>query len=69
MSLTRLGQHLIAAPDDRVRWTLVWEFLEEYRWESAETQVGLLQAEPQPVGDARWDALLAALAEHFLRPA
>jgi hypothetical protein len=40
-------------------------FLEEYRWEPADTQVNLLQAEPPPVGDERWDALLAALAEHL----
>jgi hypothetical protein len=36
-----------------VRWKLVWEFLEEYRWEPADIQVSL-------VGDERWDALLAA---------
>jgi hypothetical protein len=65
MSLAALAQHLMATVDERVRWKLVWEFLEEYRWEPAETQVGLVQAEPQPVGDDRWDALLAALAEHL----
>jgi hypothetical protein len=65
MSLARLGQHLLATADERVRWKLVWEFLEEYRWEPAETQVNLLRAEPSPVGDERWDALLAALAEHL----
>jgi len=44
---------------------LVWEFMEEYRWETAEVQPSLLRDEPQPVGDERWDALLAALAEHL----
>jgi hypothetical protein len=48
-----------------VRWKLVWEFLEEYRWEQTEAQSSLLQEEPEPVGDQRWDALLAALAEHL----
>jgi len=65
MSLATLAQHLMATADDRVRWKLVWEFLEEYRWEPAEVQVGLVRDEPQGVGDERWDALLAALAEHL----
>jgi hypothetical protein len=65
MSLAVLAQHLVAALDDKVRWKLVWEFLEEYRWEPAETQVRLVEVEPDLVGDARWDALLAALAEHL----
>jgi hypothetical protein len=65
MSLAALARHLVAALDDKFRWKLVWEFLEEYRWEPAETQVHLVQAEPDSVGDERWDALLAALAEHL----
>lgn len=65
MSLATLAQHLTTTADERVRWKLVWEFLEEYRWEPAETRVSLVKAEPQPVGDERWDALLAALAEHL----
>jgi hypothetical protein len=52
-------------PDVKVQWKLVWEFLEEYRWESGEVQLSLLRDEPIPVGDDRWDALLAALAEHL----
>jgi len=32
---------------------------------SAGVQPLLLQEEPPPVGDERWDALLAALAEHL----
>src|SRR5215813_608765 len=65
MSLATLAQHLMATADERVRWKLAWEFLEEYRGEPDDTQIGLLQAEPQPVGDERWDVLLAALAEHL----
>jgi hypothetical protein len=65
MSLAGLAQHVTAAVDERVRWKLVWEFLEEYRWEPAAKQISLLQAEPQLTGDERWDALLAALAEHL----
>jgi hypothetical protein len=66
MSLVRLAEHLAATPGDRIRWKLVWEFMEEYRWEPAAVQVKLLTEEPGLVGDDRWDALLAALAEHLL---
>jgi hypothetical protein len=43
----------------------IWEFLEEYRWEPDDVQPSLLRDEPPPTGDERWDALLAALAEHL----
>jgi hypothetical protein len=33
-----------------------------------EAQVRLVQAEPRPVGDERWDALFAALGRAFLNP-
>jgi hypothetical protein len=65
MTIADLGTHLCRAADDRTRWKLVWEFLEEYRWEPGEAQPALLRDEPCPVGDERWDALLAALAEHL----
>lgn len=66
MSLVTLAGHLASAGSDQVRWKLVWEFLEEYRWEPAESRVPLVVAEPETTGDERWDALLAALAEHLL---
>jgi len=65
MTLAELGGRLARTPDAKVRWKLVWEFLEEYRWEQTEAQSSLLQEEPEPVGDQRWDALLAALADHL----
>jgi hypothetical protein len=65
MRIADLAGHLSGTADDRTRWKLVWEFLEEYRWESGDTQLALLTDEPPPVGDERWDALLAALAEHL----
>jgi hypothetical protein len=65
MTVAGLAVHLSRAADDRTRWKLVWEFLEEYRWEPADAQPSLLRDEPPPVGDERWDALLAALAEHL----
>ena len=65
MTLADLAGRLVRTADSKVRWKLVWEFLEEYRWESTEVQLTLLQDEPAPTGDQRWDALLAALAEHL----
>ncbi len=65
MTVADLGAHLSRTADDRTRWKLVWEFLEEYRWESGDAQPTLLRDEPSPVGDERWDALLAAVAEHL----
>jgi hypothetical protein len=65
MSLAQLADRMARATDAKLQWKLVWEFLEEYRWEQADCQVSLLQDEPPPVDDERWDALLAALAEHL----
>jgi hypothetical protein len=65
VTLGDLSGHLAAAANDKIRWKLVWEFLEEYRWEPAPGQPRLLAAEPDPTGDERWDVLLAALAEHL----
>jgi hypothetical protein len=60
-----LAARLAGAADDKMRWKLVWEFLEEYRWEPGDAQPSLLRDEPPATGDERWDALLAALAEHL----
>jgi hypothetical protein len=65
MTLAQLASRLVGTADDNLRWKLVWEFLEEYRWEPPEAQLSLLADEPSLIGDERWDALLAALAEHL----
>lgn len=65
MTLADLAVRLSRTAQDKVRWKLVWEFLEEDRWETGDVQPLLLRDEPLPVGDERWDALLAALAEHL----
>src|SRR5882757_4000688 len=65
MTIAGLARHLRDEADPKIRWKLVWEFLEEYRWEPAGGQPALLRTVPEPVGDDRWDALLAALAEHL----
>ena len=49
MNLTQLGGRVARTADAKVRSKLVWEFLEEYRWEQAEAQPSLLQDEPPPV--------------------
>jgi hypothetical protein len=43
MTLGDLAGHLLRESDCRVRWKLVSEFLEEYRWEPAEVQPALLR--------------------------
>lgn len=65
MTLAELAGRLAPTGDSKVRWKLVWEFLEEYRWEPVDVQLKLLADEPPPTGDERWDTLLAALAEHL----
>jgi len=65
MTLAGLAGRLARTSDVGVRWKLVWEFLEEYRWEAPEAQPALLRDRPPEVGDDRWDALLAAIAEHL----
>jgi hypothetical protein len=65
MTLAQLASRLADTAADKLRWKLVWEFLEEYRWEPSRAQPSLLEGEPSPIGDERWDALLAALAEHL----
>ena len=65
MTLADLGRRLARVDDVKTRWKLVWEFLEEYRWEPDNVQPSLLCDEPPVTGDERWDVLLAALAEHL----
>jgi hypothetical protein len=64
LSLVSLGELMFGADESR-RWRLVAEFLEDYRWESAEVRFGLLDSEPGDTGDEHWDVFLAALAEHL----
>ena len=64
--MARRARGRLAGVDDaKTRWKLVWEFLEEYRWEPDDVQPSLLHDEPPATGDERWDVLLAALAEYL----
>lgn len=64
MTLCDLVVHLRAA-DESTRWRLVAEFGKEFHHEPPAERVALLLDEPAPIGDDRWDSLLAALAEHL----
>jgi len=63
LTVAQLGALMLGA-DDSLRWRLVAEFLEEYRWEPIDARVALLEEEPAATGDQHWDVFLAALAEH-----
>jgi hypothetical protein len=65
MTMSDLAEHLRRQQGEKVRWKHVWEFLEEYRWEPAESRAEFLRDEPPSCGDDQWDTLLAALAEHL----
>ncbi len=64
LTLAHLGR-LMSGADLSRRWRLVAEFLEDYRWEAAETRMALLAEVPASTGDEHWDVFLAALAEHL----
>jgi hypothetical protein len=65
MSMARLAAFVAGEPDFDVRWRLVVEFLKEYHREPREKRQRLLADAPELVGDPRWDALFAGLAEHL----
>lgn len=68
-SLTDVAIWLVRADDEAERFRMVLEFVRAWREDEIppnERQV-LLAGEPPSCGDARWDALLAALAEHLAR--
>lgn len=67
MTIARLGE-LLAGRTDQERWRLVAEFREEHRHEPRQRRLELLQDEPVPTGDQRWDVFLAALAEYLAYP-
>jgi hypothetical protein len=63
MTVQRLAAHVADHADADHRWSLLLEFLEEYEHEPATDRRSLVEAEPAKTGDARWDALLAGIAE------
>lgn len=65
MSLADLAEALRRAENDLDRRLLTLEFLQEFEAEPTEAQPSLLVGRPASTGDARWDALVGALAEHL----
>lgn len=65
MTLAALAPLLAGVTDEPTRFRLVLEFLEEFQWEKPGDRLGLLEEEPGPTQDRRWDVLLAGLAEHL----
>lgn len=61
----------VARTDDEAeRFRLLLEFVRAWREDGpGRAELTALAAEPPPCGDARWDALIAALAEHLARSA
>ena len=45
------GLRASQTPDEKTRWKMFWEFLEEYRWEPQDIQTALLLDEPPSAGD------------------
>ncbi|MGQ0778803.1 MAG: helix-turn-helix domain-containing protein [Pseudonocardiales bacterium] len=65
LTIAVLATLLGAIEDERRRRRLVLEFVSRYGVTDRGVRVGLLIRRPEPTGDARWDALLAGLAEHL----
>ena len=65
MTLANLARLVAAEAAFDSRWRMVVEFLKEYHREPARLRLSLLEDMPEPVGDERWDVLLAGLAEHL----
>lgn len=65
MTMAGLAGRLARKDDEAIRWKYVWEFLEEYRGEAPDRRPPLVADEPPSTGEARWDVLLAAIAEHL----
>lgn len=63
MTIEHLAAHVAEESDADRRWLLLLEFLEEHDHEPTATRRSLVEAEPALVGDERWDALLAGVAE------
>lgn len=64
MTIARLSEYL-GAGDDSLRWRFISEFLEEFSWEPEGDRLHLLDDPPMTTHDERWDAFVAALAEHL----
>ena len=66
LTLAAVAAALSAAESDLDRRLITLEFLQEFEAEpTGQQRQALLDDRPDPTGDARWDALLGAFAEHL----
>jgi hypothetical protein len=66
MSLTdlaKIARKYVADGDAMLR--LCLQFIDDFGEADPEVRVSLLESAPRSTGDVRWDAFLAALAEHL----
>ena len=62
-SLARAARHHVA--DDETMLRLCLQFIDDFREADTVSQASVMEDAPPSTGDARWDAFLAALAEHL----
>ncbi len=63
---TEIRQCLRLSPPDRhtaLRW--VAQFMDDFERAAPSRRAAMVAVEPGPTGDRRWDAMLAAVAEHL----
>lgn len=65
MTMAELARALADVAPDAVPWRLLREFVVEFIHEDPPTQAALLRDTPESTGSERWDAFVAALAEHL----
>jgi hypothetical protein len=64
-SIAQLAAELVSEPSEETRWRLLLGFLDEYQQTDRGEHDSALCDEPGLTGDARWDVMLAAVAEHL----
>lgn len=65
VTLDRLAGHLLAADTESGRRRLVLDFVGRHAAADPAHRAALLLSCPGPTGDARWDSVVGALAEHL----
>lgn len=67
LTLKRVAEAIreeLNAPDGDP-WLWIRQFMDDFYAAAQEARAGLIAERPEPTGDPRFDAYLAALAEHF----
>ena len=64
-SVVRLAAEIASEPSEETRWRLLLGFLDEFQQADSVDHAESLRGEPDLIGDARWDVMVAAVAEHL----